>query len=251
MKNNILLLSVCSFLMLAWASCTDSVDYTPAEYIKSDCSKMSFTTDDEYYEFAPSSNSRKVTLTVTREKTDDDVVVPLVVNRNDDNVFSIPETISFSKGQSSVDFDVNFPEVVIGQIYKFEIALPSEFVDPYSTSVLSTCGYSVQCIQWDLYGTGNFNSSMFRSSWEQAIYKASHAELYKLPSLYAEGADILVDVEGSKAQVSEQLAFVDSTYGNVYVSGSGEFVDKTLKLKLEFYCSAGSFGEKDEVYTLQ
>lgn len=251
MKNNILLLSVFSFLMLAWTSCTDTVDYIPAEYIKSDCPKMSFTTDDEYYEFPPSSTTRKVTITVTREKNDDDVVVPLIVNRNDGNVFSFPETISFSKGQSSVDFDVNFPEVVIGQLYKFEIALPSEYVDPYSTSVFATCGYSVQCIQWDLYGTGNFTSSMFRQSWKQNFYKASHAELYKLPSLYTEGADILVNIDGTNAQVSEQLAFVDSTYGYVYVSGSGELIDKTLKLKLEFYCSAGSFGEMDEVYILE
>lgn len=250
MKNKIFFLSLLCSCALTWTSCTDTVDYVPAELVSDDCQRMSFTSDGQSFEFTPSEN-KVVKLTVTREKTDADITVPLSLTRNDGGVFNIPESISFVAGQSSVDFNVEFPDVEVGKTYSFNVALPQEYVDPYSDSVLATSGASVQCIQWNDLGEGTFVSNMFQGKWGQQVYKASHTELYKFTSLYDDGKDILVSVSNGKAKVEEQLAFVHQKYGNVYVSGSGVMKDKTLTLVLGFVCSAGSFGEYQEIYTFK
>lgn len=105
-------------------------------------------------------------------------------------------------------------------------------------------------IQWDVFGEGTYHSSMFNATFAVEVRKAAHAEWYKLIEPFGEGKDLVIKMNGTNAAIEQQYVFTDSKYGAVYAEGKGVLTDNNINMTLTFTCSAGSFGEKQEILEL-
>src|SRR5690606_5741912 len=66
-----------------------------------------------------------------------------------DNVFDVPESVSFADGQKEVDFTVSFPDAGEGTTYNLKLALEGDqFVNPYSSKPI-TYTANVTRIKWE------------------------------------------------------------------------------------------------------
>lgn len=105
-------------------------------------------------------------------------------------------------------------------------------------------------IQWDLLGEGVYYSTMFSEEFPIEIRKAAHAEWYKISEPFEEGLDLIVKMDGNNANIEQQYVFTHPTYGAVYAEGNGILENGYIDMYLSFTCSAGSFGEYEEIIKL-
>ena len=98
------------------------------------------------------------------------LTVKLVVKTNTENIFEVPEEITFAKGVTETSFLVKFPNAQIDSTYTLEIELEDENSNPYKT-LKPSYTYTVNIAKWNLvtdkkaiifdgivnvfYGTGN------------------------------------------------------------------------------------------------
>ena len=149
MKLNKIFLLAGIALVGVFASCDNDDDYTPGEQPKAGFQKFAFS-EDQNLELAPE-DPTTVTLTATRAIFDQAAEVPVTVLVNDGNVFQVPQTISFSAGDSISQFTVNFPNAEIGKTYNLTISVE----DPNYTSAYSsnkTVSVSVVRVKWNPAG---------------------------------------------------------------------------------------------------
>ena len=103
-------IKIAIFGVLSWAlgACSDSVERDPSPTVSPDCVGAYFSETNTYnYELDPAITS--ITLTVGRDKSDAAVTVPVKVLSNSDNIFVIPESVSFAAGESETTLEVTFP----------------------------------------------------------------------------------------------------------------------------------------------
>ena len=146
-------IKIAIFGVLSWAlgACSDSVERDPSPTVSPDCVGAYFSETNTYnYELDPAITS--ITLTVGRDKSDAAVTVPVKVLSNSDNIFVIPESVSFAAGESETTLEVTFPNAEMGTEYSFEITFDSEYINPYKGASLSRT--VMQRIKWENIGMG-------------------------------------------------------------------------------------------------
>lgn len=134
----------------------------------------------------------------------------------------------------------------------------TDLVGNYSITVVAVNGNTKTSsvtnfmgIEWSLIGEGYYTAPMFGvTDMPVQVYKAGHAEWYKMPSIFEEGKNMVVKVEGSSASVDQQDVYTDPTYGSVYIGGSGVVENGVIMLTLQYTCAAGSFGSFNDVLKL-
>lgn len=242
-------------LMQGLGACTDECDYMPAQPLSSECPKASFITDSDFMELNTDA-PKSITITVTRENTEEDVTLALNVLQNDENIFQIPESVTLAAGQNTATFEIAFPNAEIGLEYTYSISLDADAVDPYAeNSIASTTG-TIQIIQWDLLGTGSLTCTLLGEMASCSVYKASHAAWYRAEEPIEADMDILFIVnDDNSVTVADQPIFTDANYGTVYVNNAagGGIYDaqtNTIQVAFYYYCSAGYFGTFAETLTL-
>ena len=135
----------------------------------------------------------------------------------------------------------------------------TDLVGNYSITVVAINGntrtsssVNFMGIEWSLIGEGYYTAPMFGvTDMPVQVYKAGHAEWYKMPSIFEDGKDMVIKVNGASATVDQQDVFTEPTYGSVYVAGSGVVENGVITLTLQYTCSAGSFGTFNDVLKLQ
>lgn len=105
-------------------------------------------------------------------------------------------------------------------------------------------------IQWDVLGTGMFQSTFFGDIFPVEIRKAAHAEWYKIVEPYEQGLDLIIKFNGTDAAIEQQQVYTHPTYGAVYAEGIGVLNNGLIYMNIEFTCAAGTFGEYTEVAKL-
>lgn len=146
-------IKIAIFGVLSWAlgACSDSVERDPSPTVSPDCVGVYFSESNTYnYELDPAITS--ITLTVGRDKSDVAVTVPVKVISNSDNIFVVPESVSFAAGEAETTLEVTFPNAEIGTEYSFELTFDSEYINPYKGASLSRT--VMQLIKWESVGTG-------------------------------------------------------------------------------------------------
>lgn len=251
--------TLAAVLTLGFSACTDEVEYHGASPVADDCPRISFTSNDDAWEVAPA-DEKSLTLTLTRENTEGEVTVPINVLRNDENMFQIPESVTFAAGQNTTTLTITFPNVVLAEIYTYSVGLNSSDVDPYSANTLASSTGTVQMIQWDLLGVGSLTNNVLYTTSITApcnVYRASHAEWYKAEEPLEEGKDIIFKVdEKDNVLVEEQAIITHPSYGLVYVNNTDTGIgmidreNNVIKVDLLYYCSAGQFGDAIETLTI-
>lgn len=88
----------------------------------------------------------EIKLTVIRDKTDAAATVNIEVQANTDNVFKIPQSVSFAAGQAKADLIITFPDAGLKKDYSFEISLESSAVNPYKGN--SNATFTIQRLRW-------------------------------------------------------------------------------------------------------
>lgn len=130
-------------------------------------------------------------------------------------------------------------------------------IGTYSITIVAVNGgdktattVSFMGIEWNAIGEGTYNSTMFKKQVKVQVYKAAHADWYKLPSLFEEGKNMVIKMDGANATVEQQNVATDTRYGDVYATGGGTLENGVITLTLQYTCSAGSFGSYTETLQL-
>ncbi len=153
MKIDKIFFCVLSVALLSLWSCEDSIEREPSPIVSPNCQNVFFpnsnVTDIELEPTEPT----QVKVVISRENSKTNATVPIKVFSSDD-VFRIPETVTFEAGQEETSFMVNFPDAKEGIKYSFEIGVSGdEYYNPYITNRTSI-KISVIRIKWENKGKG-------------------------------------------------------------------------------------------------
>lgn len=127
-----------------------------------------------------------VTVYLSREKADEAAEISLTVLRNDENIFDIPATVSFAQGETDIEVDIPISGEEIATEYTFEIKIEGDaYVNPYKTiDGVAHLRTTIVKLQWELFASGTFTSTIFESSRSQTLHKAFGTNKYRFFDLY-------------------------------------------------------------------
>lgn len=117
-----------------FVACEDYVDTEVlSPEVPAGCQGVYFpTTNTKVFELEPT-QATEITLKIGRDLKTGAVDVPIVVLVNDEDIYNVPETVSFADGDSLVTFTVTFPDAAEGITYNLKLAVEGDqYVNPYS-----------------------------------------------------------------------------------------------------------------------
>lgn len=138
-------MAVCGLTMTA---CSDVPDREPSPEIPANCNGVYF---DENYKIIKELEPEAATIIdvkISREKSTEAIDVPLKVIEDKNNVFSVPESVSFAAGESTTTVSISFNNAPLGVTHKLLWALEGEDVNVYSQNI-STIQVEVTRVKWD------------------------------------------------------------------------------------------------------
>ncbi len=145
--------------LLTFAACSDDIEREPSPVVDPDCQGAYFAADNTYaYELDPESPT-SITLTVARTNTEAAATIGIEVLTNTENIFEIPESVSFEAGQSEADITLNFPNAEIGASYSYELKLEEGSYNPYVEETLYAAGDVIR-IKWNEFDTAIYTDGM-------------------------------------------------------------------------------------------
>lgn len=242
-------------LTLGFGACTEDVDYVPGQPVADDCIRASFVTDGEET-YVSAADERKVTVTVVRENTTNEAVVPLKVLPQTADCFEVPTAVTFAAGSATATFDITFSEVEAEETYTYSVALDESAVDSYSEDyITSITGTVVPEANWNtslgqgIYASGNFGAAPCE------ILQAEGQHWYKVVTPFDNYSIVIKVNEDNSVRLREQpLAWanvglpdpeliyisLNASYNGVYNSYDPE--TGVITMALNYTCSAGSLG---------
>lgn len=136
--------------ILLFAACNDYVDTEETSpSVSEGCQGVYFpSSNTSAFEMEPTETT-EITLTIARTNTTSAADIPITVETNDSSIFTVPETVSFSAGDTAVDFTITFPNAAEGTTYNLNLTVDGDdYVNTYSAeaSYLET---SVTRIKWE------------------------------------------------------------------------------------------------------
>ena len=169
--------------MLTFAACSDDIERDPSPIVDPDCQGAYFAADNTYeYELEPESPT-SITLTVARTNTTDAATVGIEVLTNAENVFEVPESVSFEAGQSEADITLNFPNAEIGTSYSYELKLEEGSYNPYADQTLYAAGDVIR-IKWNEFETAIYTDGMVST-----VYSVEYPLSWYVNAAWAEFPD--------------------------------------------------------------
>lgn len=255
---------ICTVLVLGASACTEDVDYTPGLPVAEDCIYASFTTDGEET-FVSATDEKKVTVTVTRENTANEVVVPLKTLPQTDDCFQVPASVTFAAGAATATFDITFSEVEAEEVYTYSVALDESAVDSYSQDyITSITGTVLPEANWDTsLGQGVYSSDIFGPTYCE-VQKANGQNWYRVVTPYDSYSVVVKVNEDNTVRLREQpLAWanvglpdpeliyisLNSSYTGQDVSGGAGILANmynpttgVITMAVDYNCSAGALG---------
>jgi len=183
MKINKLIFAVSVLVASFFVACSEYEDIVEASpEVPAGCQGVYFPASNiNSYEMEPT-ESTEITITIAREVSSGAVEVPIIVEENKDNVFNVPEVVSFVDGEKEVHFIVSFPAASEGVTYDLKLAVEGdEYVNPYA-SELPYMTTNVTRIKWSpveepmVYVDGTF-STLFGVSLFPMYVEAEKAEV--------------------------------------------------------------------------
>lgn len=197
---------------------------------------------------------------------DNDIQLRIATNQQTSEAYYLAELATEKEKHIASMGENGYMDYVISNGTKIEGVSGNSNVDIFLTDLVGNYSITVVAIngntrtsssvnfmgiEWSLIGEGYYTAPMFGvTDMPVQVYKAGHAEWYKMPSIFEEGKDMVIKVNGASATVDQQDVFTEPTYGSVYVAGSGVVENGVITLTLQYTCSAGSFGTFNDVLKL-
>lgn len=150
MNINKLLIAISVLVAFTIAACSEYEDtIEPSPEVPAGNQGVYFpSSNTNVFELEPTAPT-EITLTIARAESSGAVDVPIVVEINDEDVFNVPQTVSFADGETEKEFTVSFPSAGEGITYKLKLAVEGdEYVNPYATA-LPYVTTNVTRIKWE------------------------------------------------------------------------------------------------------
>lgn len=242
--------------LFALTSCEDSVEREPSPVTDPNTQGAYFPETNQYsYEFEPEA-AQELTLTIARENTEAATTVPVEVLVNTDNVFQIPESVSFEAGQAEAPLHITFPDAEIGITYNYELKFGEGAYDPYMDKPTYAAGDVIR-IKWNPFDEAVYMEGLvfgfftFQGfGWPYGVYvNAEYADFpdgskrVRIINPYTPGYDVdshgiysgipyldtsnmvsndvklQIDINGSEASIPQTFLGFDMGYGE-FITGN-------------------------------
>ena len=185
-------------------------------------------TNTKAFELEPT-DPTQITLTIAREESTGTVSVPVTVEINTDEIFTVPATVNFADGETEKEFTVTFPNAGEGTKYDLKLSVfGDEYVNPY-LAALPYLTTSVTRIKWSpvsepmVYIDGTFS----------ALFGVEFLPMY---------------VEAEKASVTGMVRY---RFKNAYDVPSGDGEPDVDGIYDGYpYNATGEFDESNDYYTI-
>ena len=149
-------------VMLYTSSCEENLPgRTASPEVSADCQSMYFDVTKAVNEFQLKlADPRSVSIVIKRNKTEDAGTVSIVATVNTENIFTIPQSVSFAAGQDAANLTITFPEAELGIPYTATLHLEGEnvneeYIANKEVSVVVTCVVDYDPIPVAIYVDGS------------------------------------------------------------------------------------------------
>lgn len=171
MKNVSKYLMMLAVVALGFTACEDEIkrDSSPEFDGKK---AVFFPMSEESVEIDPKDAfERKIT--IVRTAKDAETSIKLNVEENTQDVFVVPATVDFAKGEDTVSFVIKFPKAQIDSTYNLFITLDDGISSPYREE-LPSYALTINVAKWDDVNT----MAVFFDGFTNAIYAVGHPGWY-------------------------------------------------------------------------
>lgn len=158
--------------LLAFTSCSDDIVREPSPEVDPNCPGAYFSADNQYeYELEPEA-ATEITLTLARTNTGNAATVNVEVLTNTNDVFEVPEAVSFAAGEGEAALTIKFPNAEVGTTYNYELKLADDAFNPYVNGTVYASG-EVTRVKWNDFETTIYIDGVV-STFFGAPYPVSH-----------------------------------------------------------------------------
>lgn len=205
------LLGVCGIV----ASCGNDDDYNAGEPTAVDCPALTFGADNVKSVELDPVEPTVATITVYREKKDDEASYSIQVLSNTEDVFSVPRTVNFASGATEAEVTVSFDKAEIGKPYTLEIALNAEDVDAYSSNTYTSYVYTCTRVKWNEVGKGQWLDGFWYGFWDEVTIQQRDdlPNVYRINNPYTN--ELVEEYEETTATYTDYIVFTLSKTGFV------------------------------------
>lgn len=177
------------YLLLLWSVCgmfvscgNDPIDYQAALTPLTDAGpELTFGTNNTKLVSLQPNDPTTDVISVYRGKADAATTYSIVVLKNDENVFTVPQTVSFEAGSNKADITISYNNADIEKNYKLELGLEEADKDKYSA--YTNFVYELKPV-WVKLGTGQWIDEVFWAWKEVVIEKHVDKALYRVKNPY-------------------------------------------------------------------
>ena len=169
--------------MFAFTSCSDDIEREASPLVPAECPQAAFSSENEYeYELEPEA-ATEITLMLTRAETNGAATVGIEVLKNDENVFDVPETVTFADGEKEAPLTIKFPNAAVGTSYGYSLKVKDGDHNPYSVGDAYILG-SIVRIKWNPIPVTVYTDGMI-----SALYGVNYPLSWYVNAEYAEFPD--------------------------------------------------------------
>lgn len=150
--------------LLSFTACSDDIEREPSPVVDPNCPGVYFSADNSYeLELEPEA-ALEMTLKVARTNTEGAATVKVEVLSNTENVFEVPETITFEAGQAEAPLTIKFPNAEIGVAYNYALKFEEGAYNPYADQQNYVSGSLIR-IKWNPLETAIYTDGMISGAY--------------------------------------------------------------------------------------
>lgn len=186
--NKIFLLGLVAALGLT--ACSEDEDYTPGAPRTENAAEVNFEANPGSISLGAADT--EFTLTVSREKTEGALSVPLIASQSVDGIFTVPATAEFADGEAETEIVVKASAgMEIMKEYKLYITIPEEYYDQYGQDAFyPNMAITIMRNDYKVVAEGVYRCAFFDEEWEQDLEYSEALGRYRLNDLWYPGSKI-------------------------------------------------------------
>ncbi|MDR0506986.1 MAG: hypothetical protein LBH32_09265 [Dysgonamonadaceae bacterium] len=172
MKQYILIISL---ILSGFVACTDDIPEREISPVTPEnCKGVFFPSSNKASVELEPTEATEFSITIARTDSIGSIEVPIKVDVNDENVFIVPQKVTFADKEKETTFTVSFPQAGVGTTYNLKLSLAGdEYVNQYNVG-LPTLATSVTRVKWDVI---NDKIVMINPFWSGDKHYISKAEI--------------------------------------------------------------------------
>jgi hypothetical protein len=207
---------------------------------------------------------------INREKTDEELTVPLTVEAVNADKFEIPTSVTFAAGEGEKVINIKVKDLELMKKYHLSITVDVDQTLPYKEFEEDDALYGrleLIVLKEDFapYAEGNYSSEFFEETWPATLEYSPATDVYRFKDCWMPGYDVTFKWDGS-ATVSMigsptgdfiviPTGYVHLSYGmiNAYYykdDVSYDEASKTFEFWINWRVSAGTFGDYPDSFEI-